>query len=113
MPGTSPGMTLLSRLAQSSSTCNSECNISFGHTRGANKGADHLGILDARRAFDARGNIDTAGACHANGFRDITGIEATRDHERQFEIEIFQHMPVEYGAETAGSRRFLRGLCIE
>src|SRR5260370_2710135 len=113
MAGLVPAMTLLSRLAQSSSTCDSECNISFGRTRGANKGADHLGILDARRAFDARGNIDTAGARHANGFRDITGIEATRDHERQFEIEIFQHMPVEYPAETAGPPGLIRAPRIE
>src|SRR5260370_25326438 len=113
MAGLVPAMTLLSRLAQSSSTCDSECNISFGRTRGANKGADHLGILEAGRACDARGNIDTAGARHANGFRDITGIEATRDHERQFEIEIFQHVPLEYRAETAGSRGLLRGPRIE
>ena len=45
--------------------------------------------------------------------RDIAGIEATRDHERQFEIEILQQMPVEYRAEAAGSRRFLWGNGIE
>src|SRR5258706_6818602 len=77
MPGTSPGMTLLSRLAQSSSTCDSACNISFGRTHGANKAADHLRILDAGRAFDARGNIDAAGSRNANGFSGIAGIQAT------------------------------------
>ena len=75
----------------------------MGGARGADKFADHLGILDAGRALDARGDVDAAGAGDANGLRDVAGIEAARDHERQFEIEIFQHMPVERRAEPAGA----------
>ena len=77
------------------------------------KGADHLGILDAGRALDAGGNIDAAGAGDAHGFRDIAGMQAARDHERQFEIEIFQHMPVEHRAEAARTRGVLGRAGIE
>ena len=81
--------------------------------RGADEGADHLGILDAGRALHAGGNIDAAGAGDANGLRDIAGMKPARDHERQFEIEIFQHMPVEHRAEPAGTGGILRRAGIE
>src|SRR2546430_6480602 len=100
MPGTSPGMTLVNEPPLSSETCASESRILFGGARGADKFADHLGILDAGRALDARGDIDAARAGDANGFRDVAGIESARDHEGQFEVEIFQHMPVECGAQS-------------
>jgi hypothetical protein len=97
-------MTLLSRLTLSSSTCCRECPISFDRARRADEGADHLGILDARCALYARGNIDAAGARDADGLRNIFGIKATRYHERQLEIEILKYMPVEHRAKTAGTR---------
>src|SRR5258707_15847674 len=57
-----PGMTLLSLLAISSSTCGCECHITFDRARRADEGADHLGILDAWRALHTGRNIDAAGA---------------------------------------------------
>ena len=67
MPGTSPGMTLLSRLTRSSTTCNGEGRIMIDRARGANKSTDQLGILDTRRALHARGNIGAAGARYGTG----------------------------------------------
>src|SRR3954471_6190875 len=75
----------------------------LGGARGANKGADQVGILDAGSAFHARGYIDAAGVGDTHGLRDIAGIEAPRNHEGNFEVEIFQHMPVEGGTEAAGA----------
>src|SRR2546423_13264847 len=113
MSGTSPGMTLENEPSLSSETCASESRILFGGARGADKFADHLGILDAGRPLDARGDIDAAGAGDANCLRDISGIEPARDHEGQLEIEIFQHMPVERGAQSAGAGGALRRPGIE
>ena len=73
----------------------------FGCARGANKRADHFGVLDARRALHPGRNIDATGAGDPHGFRDIAGMKAAGDHERQLEIELFKHMPVEHRAETA------------
>src|ERR1700726_470088 len=98
-----PGMTLLARPKQSSSTRCCKCSIIFASACRANEGADHLGVLDAWRAFHARRNIHATGPRHANGFRDIVGVQASRDHERHLEIEIFEDVPVEYRAETAGA----------
>src|ERR1700730_13571282 len=113
MPGTSPGMTTLNALAPSSIPRNDNSGVLLGHSRRANEGADHLGILDAGCALHARGNIDAAGAGDANRLRDIAGMQAPRDHEREPEVEIRQHMPVEYRAKTAGTGGVLRRMGIE
>src|SRR5258708_32670517 len=84
-----------------------------GGAGGATKGTEPLGTLEARGAPPAGGTIDATRAREANAFRNVAGIEAPRDHERQFEIEIFQHMPVEYRAEAAGTCGFPGGTGIE
>src|SRR5882724_13174123 len=99
MPGTSPGMTTLNGLPRSSTARAGRNRILLSHARGANKGADQLGILDAGRPLHAGVNINAAGARDANGLRDIRRIEAARNHERQLEVELLKHMPVEHRAK--------------
>ena len=55
------------------------------------------------RTLDAGGHVDAAGARDANGLRDIVGMKPARDHERQLEIEVFQHVPVEHRAKPPGT----------
>src|SRR5437773_331187 len=113
MPGTSPGMTLLIQPLQSLATCTREDSAAFDGACGADEGADHLDVLDAGRALDARGDIDAAGLRDANSLRDVIRGQAARDHERQFEREVFQHMPVEHRAQAAWPRRALGRTRIE
>src|ERR1700676_2070933 len=102
-------MTTLNGLPRSSAARKRESLVLLGDPRRANKGANHLGILDARGALYARGHIDAAGAGDTNGLRYIFSCEATRDHERQLKIEIFEHMPVEHRTKAAGTGGSLGG----
>jgi hypothetical protein len=74
---------------------------------------DHLDILDAGRALDARGNIDSVSAGDADGLRDIAGMKAAGNHERQLEDKVFQQMPIEHGAKPARTRGSLGRAGIE
>src|SRR6266478_4994782 len=106
-------MTTLNGLPLSSAARNRESCVLLSQPRSANKGANHLGILDARGALHARGNIDAAGAGDANRLRDIFSREPPRDHERQLEIELLQHMPVEHRTKTAGTGGSLGGAGVK
>src|SRR5229473_3379845 len=96
-------MTTLNGLPRSSTARDRESCVLLSDPRRANKGAYHLGILDARGALHTRGNIDAAGARDTGGLRDIFSREAARNHERQLEIELLEHMPVEHRTKAAGT----------
>src|SRR4029077_5173363 len=79
MPGTSPGMTVLSELP-SSTTLSGHRSLVRDPARRLDKGADHRGVLVTRRTLHTGGNIDATGTRHANRFSDIAGVQPTRDH---------------------------------
>ena len=81
--------------------------LGFRLARGADEGANLLDILLARRALDAGGYIDARRAGHGQRLRDVAGIEAARQHERDAHVEALEQRPVERLAQPAGPGRLL------
>src|SRR5271166_4486 len=65
------------------------------HARGGDEGRDFRFVLEPRRALDARGNIDAAGASLRDRLGDIGGIEAARQQPRAARTEIACEPPIE------------------
>src|SRR6476620_2037365 len=81
--------------------------------RRTDEGADLVRILHAGRTFDAGRYVDAGRARDAQRLRDVCGIEAAGKHERNWQVESFEQVPVERLAEPARAGRLARGARIE
>ncbi len=81
--------------------------------RGADEGADPAGILLARRALDAGGDIDAGRAGDGDRLDDIARIEAAGQHPGHARVDALEQGPVEGVAEAAGTRGVGRRAGVE
>ena len=70
-------------------------------------------VLDARRALDAGGNIDAAGAAQRDRRLDRVGVEAAGQQPGNGRAKIPRQAPVERTAVAARQRRVLRRLGVD
>src|ERR1700722_6416232 len=87
--------------------------LRIGRAGGTDEGANHVGILLAGGALDARGYIEAVRPGDAERLADIAGIETARKYERNAQREILQEAPIESLAETARTAGLARRPRIE
>ena len=81
--------------------------------RGADEGADLVGVLLARRALDAGGDVDTRRPRDAQRLRHIAASRPPESMNGTGTSRPASSVPVERLAEPAGAGRILRRACVE